>query len=207
MFMSTCPRQLVLPCIVLTYITASRISVSIFVSFIARALSTIKGDLFCYSAISSAGVVHILPGFTIRKLQVTFVLVYSIKTWHVVVSALELTSRNIICGSVRMVYAVIYTLFLVGRHHLLLRSWGDKMTYYLLSGFQLNHRIRFIPPRRPTRSSGIPASNASQTVLFPRSLDANEWYFCWYVCDGNVWIRQFDNRRYAPYLQRCVSAS
>ena len=30
-----------------------------------------------------------------------------------VVSALELTSRNIMCGSLRMVYAVIYTLFLV----------------------------------------------------------------------------------------------
>ena len=30
-----------------------------------------------------------------------------------VISALELTSRNILCGSVRMVYAIIYTLFLV----------------------------------------------------------------------------------------------
>lgn len=34
--------------------------------------------------------------------------------WPVVISALELTSRNILCGSVRMVYAIIYTLFLVG---------------------------------------------------------------------------------------------
>ena len=30
-----------------------------------------------------------------------------------VIAALELTSRNILCGSVRMVYAIIYTLFLV----------------------------------------------------------------------------------------------
>lgn len=32
---------------------------------------------------------------------------------HAVVSALELMSRNIFCGSVRIVYAIIYTLFLV----------------------------------------------------------------------------------------------
>lgn len=30
-----------------------------------------------------------------------------------VISALELTSKNILCGSVRMVWAIIYTLFLV----------------------------------------------------------------------------------------------
>ena len=43
-----------------------RISISIVVSFVARALSTIPGNLFCYGAISSAGVVLILPGFTVR---------------------------------------------------------------------------------------------------------------------------------------------
>lgn len=32
---------------------------------------------------------------------------------YTVVSALELTAQNIMCGSVRMVYAIIYTLFLV----------------------------------------------------------------------------------------------
>jgi uncharacterized membrane protein YjjP (DUF1212 family) len=42
-----------------------RISVSIIVSFVARSLSSIPGRLFCYSSISSAGVVLILPGFTI----------------------------------------------------------------------------------------------------------------------------------------------
>ncbi|KNZ75674.1 hypothetical protein J132_02448, partial [Termitomyces sp. J132] len=71
-----------------------RISVSIIVAFVARGLSSIPGHLFCYSAISSAGVVLILPGFT------------------VLTSALELMSRNIFCGSVRIVYAIIYTLFL-----------------------------------------------------------------------------------------------
>ncbi|KAF8167733.1 hypothetical protein B0H34DRAFT_740573 [Crassisporium funariophilum] len=71
-----------------------RISVTIVVAFVARGLSSIPGDIFCYSAVSSAGVVVILPGFT------------------VLTSALELMSKNIFCGSVRMVYAIIYTLFL-----------------------------------------------------------------------------------------------
>lgn len=30
-----------------------------------------------------------------------------------VISALELTSNNVLCGSVRLIYAVIYTFFLV----------------------------------------------------------------------------------------------
>ncbi|KAF8560209.1 DUF1212-domain-containing protein [Imleria badia] len=76
------------------YANVYEISVAILVSFVSRALSTIPGDLFCYNAISAAGVVLILPGFTI------------------LISALELTSRNVLCGSVRMVYAIIYTLFL-----------------------------------------------------------------------------------------------
>jgi uncharacterized membrane protein YjjP (DUF1212 family) len=44
-----------------------RISVAILISFIARALSAIPGKLFCYEAISSSGVVLILPGYLIRK--------------------------------------------------------------------------------------------------------------------------------------------
>ncbi|TCD65656.1 hypothetical protein EIP91_002329 [Steccherinum ochraceum] len=76
------------------YANVYEISVAIVVSFLARALGTLHSELFCYSSISSAGVVSILPGFTI------------------LISALELTSKNILCGSVRMVYAIIYTLFL-----------------------------------------------------------------------------------------------
>ncbi|KAH9944199.1 DUF1212-domain-containing protein [Epithele typhae] len=76
------------------YANVYEITVSIVVSFVARALSSLPGNLFCYSAIASGGVVLILPGFTI------------------LIAALELTSKNILCGSVRMVHAVIYTLFL-----------------------------------------------------------------------------------------------
>ena len=83
-------------------------------SFTARLLGTLHGNLFCYSAISSAGVVLILPGFTIREciwrpLSSGGPLIGTVP----VIAALELTSRNILCGSVRMVYAIIYTLFLV----------------------------------------------------------------------------------------------
>ena len=38
-----------------------------FMSFIARGLASISGHLFCYSAISSAAIVGILPGYLIRK--------------------------------------------------------------------------------------------------------------------------------------------
>jgi hypothetical protein len=38
-----------------------------FMSFIARGLNSIPGHLFCYSAISSAAIVGILPGYLIRK--------------------------------------------------------------------------------------------------------------------------------------------
>ncbi len=48
-------------------LTLFRISVSIIVAFVARGLSNAPGNIFCYSAISSAGTVSILPGFTIRE--------------------------------------------------------------------------------------------------------------------------------------------
>ncbi|KAI9436777.1 hypothetical protein BJY52DRAFT_1385866 [Lactarius psammicola] len=58
----------------------------------AAAKSSVYANV--YDSLSSAGVVLILPGFTI------------------LISALELTSRNILCGSVRLIYAIIYTFFL-----------------------------------------------------------------------------------------------
>ncbi|KAJ6544732.1 hypothetical protein B0H10DRAFT_1350210 [Mycena sp. CBHHK59/15] len=76
------------------YANVYEISVTIIVAFLARGLSSIPGRYFCYGAVSSAGVVVVLPGFTI------------------LVSALELMSKNMFCGSVRIVYAIIYTLFL-----------------------------------------------------------------------------------------------
>lgn len=88
-----------------------RISVSIVVAFVARGLSSIRGSIFCYNAIASAGVVLILPGFTICKWCTD--LLKSFLKPRQVISALELMSKNLFCGSVRIVYAIIYTLFLV----------------------------------------------------------------------------------------------
>ncbi|KAJ6627094.1 DUF1212-domain-containing protein [Mycena sp. CBHHK59/15] len=61
------------------YANVYEISVTIIVAFLARGLSSIP--ILCYGAVSSAGVVVVLPGFTI------------------LVSALELMSKNMFCGS------------------------------------------------------------------------------------------------------------
>lgn len=59
---------------------AFRISTALWLSFVARGLHSWQGDYFCYSAIQSAGVVLILPGFSILT------------------AALDLVSKNFISG-------------------------------------------------------------------------------------------------------------
>lgn len=76
------------------YATVFEITITVFISFMARGLSSIPSQKFCYTAISSAGIVSILPGYLILT------------------SSLELASKNIVCGSIKMVYALIYTLFI-----------------------------------------------------------------------------------------------
>ncbi|CUA70362.1 Pheromone-regulated membrane protein 10 [Yarrowia lipolytica CLIB122] [Rhizoctonia solani] len=76
------------------YSNVFEITAAMMVSFVARGLSSIPSGIFCYSAISSAGVVLILPGYL------------------VLCSSLELASKNLISGSVKMVYAIVYSLFL-----------------------------------------------------------------------------------------------
>ncbi|KAH7336874.1 hypothetical protein B0J17DRAFT_665221 [Rhizoctonia solani] len=76
------------------YSNIFEISAAMMMSFIARGLSSINGSLFCYSAISSASVVLILPGSIVLS------------------SSLELASQSIVSGSVKMVYAIVYSLFL-----------------------------------------------------------------------------------------------
>lgn len=61
-------------------------------SFIAAALAS--SGVFCFAAVASASVVLILPGYI------------------VLCGALELANRSIISGSVRLVYSVLYSLFL-----------------------------------------------------------------------------------------------
>lgn len=61
-------------------------------SFLAAALA--QSGYFCYTAVTSAAIVLILPGYIVLS------------------GSLELASRNITSGSVRMGYSVIYSLFL-----------------------------------------------------------------------------------------------
>lgn len=66
-------------------------------AFIARGLGSISiggENRFCFSAMAQSSIALILPGYIVLN------------------AALELQSRNIVSGSVRMVYAIIYTLFL-----------------------------------------------------------------------------------------------
>ncbi|CAK7236567.1 hypothetical protein SEUCBS140593_009663 [Sporothrix eucalyptigena] len=79
------------------YAHVFELSIAVLSSFIARALGSIRlapNTSFCFAAICQAPLVMILPGFTITS------------------SALELQSKNIVSGSVRVVYGIIFTLFL-----------------------------------------------------------------------------------------------
>jgi uncharacterized membrane protein YjjP (DUF1212 family) len=74
------------------------IGAAVITSFLARALGSIRGsdgkEIFCFSAMAQSSIALILPGFM------------------VLCASLELQSKHIVAGSVRMVYAIIYSLFL-----------------------------------------------------------------------------------------------
>ncbi|KAL1741632.1 hypothetical protein HDZ31DRAFT_45008 [Schizophyllum fasciatum] len=74
------------------YSNIFEITLATMFSFISAGLASTK--YFCFTAVASASVVLILPGFI------------------VLCGSLELMSRNIISGSVRLCYAVVYSLFL-----------------------------------------------------------------------------------------------
>lgn len=83
------------------YSNVFEVSMAIFTSFLARAFGSIpaRGDepgkyMFCFSAIAQSSICLILSGFA------------------VLCSSLELQSHSIIAGSVRLVYTIIYSLFL-----------------------------------------------------------------------------------------------
>ncbi|KAJ5110452.1 hypothetical protein N7532_000987 [Penicillium argentinense] len=84
------------------YSNVFEVSSTVVTSFLARAFGSIpkaivdgkRQYLFCFSAISQASIALILPGFL------------------VLCSSLELQSHQIIAGSIRMVYAIIFSLFI-----------------------------------------------------------------------------------------------
>ncbi|EED19406.1 DUF1212 domain membrane protein Prm10, putative [Talaromyces stipitatus ATCC 10500] len=79
------------------YSNVFEISAAVLTSFLARAFGSITyqgGRLFCFSALAQSSIALILPGYM------------------VLCGSLELQSRSIVAGSVRMVYSIIYSLFL-----------------------------------------------------------------------------------------------
>ncbi|KAI6714403.1 hypothetical protein JHW43_003063 [Diplocarpon mali] len=77
------------------YSNVFEISAAVLTSFLARAFGSIRGgDLFCFSALAQSSIALILPGYM------------------VLCGSLELQSRSMVAGSVRMVYSIIYSLFL-----------------------------------------------------------------------------------------------
>lgn len=84
-----------------------------FMSFIARGLDSIPGHLFCYSAISSAAIVGILPGYLIRKfLPRPNISKPFQRSLYSVRSSLELGSKNAVCGAINLVCALFMTVSL-----------------------------------------------------------------------------------------------
>ncbi|RDW83614.1 threonine/serine exporter family protein [Aspergillus mulundensis] len=81
------------------YANVFEVSAAIIVSFLARAFGSIRlpghtDPIFCYASITESSIALILPGFS------------------VLTSSLELQSHQMIAGSIRLVYTIIYSLFL-----------------------------------------------------------------------------------------------
>ncbi|KAI0259453.1 hypothetical protein BC834DRAFT_833522 [Gloeopeniophorella convolvens] len=74
------------------YSNIFEITIATLLSFLSAALA--QTHQFCYSAVASSSVVLILPGFI------------------VLCGSLELSSRNIVSGAVRLCYALMYSIFL-----------------------------------------------------------------------------------------------
>ncbi|KAB8237134.1 threonine/serine exporter family protein [Aspergillus alliaceus] len=121
------------------YSNVFEVTAAVLTSFIARAIgsimTTIHGThqyLFCFSAIAQSSIALILPGYT------------------VLCSSLELQSQKIVPGSIRMVYAIIYSLFLgygitVGTtiYGLIDRNATSKTTCPNVLGFKNPYVARF----------------------------------------------------------------
>ncbi|KAH7312471.1 hypothetical protein B0I35DRAFT_452390 [Stachybotrys elegans] len=77
------------------YAHVFEVTAAIITSFIARGFGSIRnGEVFCFGALAQSSIALILPGYM------------------VLCGSLELQSHNLVSGSVRMVHAMIYTLFL-----------------------------------------------------------------------------------------------
>ncbi|KAK8032199.1 hypothetical protein PG990_001933 [Apiospora arundinis] len=77
------------------YANVFEITASVITSFLARAFGSLEGgNRFCFSALAQSSIALILPGYLFLT------------------AALELQSRAIVSGSIRMVHAMLYSLVL-----------------------------------------------------------------------------------------------
>ncbi|KAL9049990.1 MAG: hypothetical protein Q9162_006905 [Coniocarpon cinnabarinum] len=77
------------------YATIWEIFSIVALSALSRVLGSVSGgDLFCFSTLAQSSIALILPGYI------------------VLCGALELQNKSIVAGSIRMVYAIIYSLFI-----------------------------------------------------------------------------------------------
>lgn len=77
------------------YNNVFEIAATVITSFLARAFGSIQnGNVFCFSAIAQSSLALMLPGYI------------------VLCGCLEIQSKSLIAGSVRMVYGIIYSFFL-----------------------------------------------------------------------------------------------
>lgn len=77
------------------YNNVFEIVATVITSFLARAFGSIQdGNVFCFSAMAQSSLALILPGYI------------------VLCGCLEIQSKSLIAGSVRMVYGIIYSFFL-----------------------------------------------------------------------------------------------
>lgn len=117
------------------YANVFEISTVVLTSFLARAFGSIKfhGEhLFCFSAMAQSSIALILPGYI------------------VLCASLELQSRNIVAGSVRMVYAIIFSLFLgfgitVGAALYGFLDSGSSTDYACAPGLMQNQYLQRFP--------------------------------------------------------------
>lgn len=117
------------------------VAMAIITSFVARGIGSIRATgpfaqqdgqkyIFCFSSIAQSSICMILPGFS------------------VLCSSLELQSHQIIAGSVRLVYTILYSLFL---------GYGVTIgttAYGLIDDGATEERVCYHPPGDPSYPYG-----------------------------------------------------
>ncbi|EER24686.1 hypothetical protein CPC735_060560 [Coccidioides posadasii C735 delta SOWgp] len=112
------------------YSNVFELTAAMVTSFLARAFGSIRADsgesrrLFCFPALAQSSIALILPGYM------------------VLCSSLELQSRNMLAGSVRLVYSIIYSLVL-GFGMMLGTSFYGSMDPYATSAYACRGAARF----------------------------------------------------------------